>query len=141
MIDMGVNPFILNHVGQSNYDFYKLASFGLKNLPSVKSIYFSVRSFETGSLLHPWTYTSGVYPGCYSKVVGLGGEGIVIQGKWASIKAAYKFVPLRNQKLTTHANEALTDLYDKLSQMIEMDATKGSKILNLLGHFRLVCSV
>ena len=86
------------------------------------------------SLLHPWTYTSGVYPGCYSKVVGYGGEAIVIQGKWAGTKAAFKFVPLGNQKLTKYANEALTDLYDKLSQMIEMDATEGSKILKLLGH-------
>ena len=133
---MGANPFILNHVGQSDYDFYKLGNFGLKNLPSVKSIYFPVRSFETGSLLHPWTYTSGVYPGCYTKVVGYGGEGIVIQGKWAGIKAAFKFVPLRSQKLANHALEALTDLYDKLSQMIEMDATEGSEILKLLGHYR-----
>ena len=136
MIDMGANPFILEYKGQSQYDFYKLGTFGLKNLPSVKSIYFSVRSFETGNLPHPWTYTSGVYPGFYSQVVGFGGEGIVIQGKWAGIKAAFKFVQLRNQKISNDATESLNGLYDKLSQMIEMDTTSGSKILNLLGHFR-----
>ena len=134
---MGVNPFILNLEGRSLYDLCKLGTFDLKNLPLIKSIYFPVRSFETGSLSHPWTYTSGVYPGCYSKVVGFGGEARkVIQGKWGGKKAAFKFVPLQSQKLVNNASEAINELYDKLSQMIEMDTTSGSKILNLLGHFR-----
>ena len=79
---------------------------------------------------------SGVYPGFYSQVVGFGGEGIVIQGKWGGIKAAFKFVQLRNQKISNDGAESLNGLYDKLSQMTEMDTTSGSKILNLLGHFR-----
>ena len=133
---MGANPFVLNYENQSDYDRFELGNFALKNLPSVKSIYFPVRSFETGSLPYPWNYTYGVYPGFYSQVVGVGGEGKVIQGKWGGVKAAFKFVRLKRQKLTTYTVDALNDLYDKLSQMIEMETASGSKILNLLGHFR-----
>ena len=136
MIDMGANPFVLDFMNQSPCTKGQLENVDLEHLCTVKSIYFPVRPFESGGLPYSWNYTSGVYPGWYSHVVGVGGEGVVVQGKWGGAKAAFKFVRLRNQKFARFTHEGLNNLYDKISQMIEMDTTSGSKILKLLGHFR-----
>ena len=85
---------MFNSVPQFNS--YSLGS--LSNVPTIKSIYFPIKSFSSGNLASPFHYENGVYPGQFCQVIGKGAEGIVIQGVWGNEKAAYKFVKVRDQK-------------------------------------------
>ena len=68
-----------------------------------KSVFFSIEPQIcdceqkcAGDLPYKWTYKNGVFPGHFDHVVGKGGEGVVIQGKWHGKDAAFKFSPVKH---------------------------------------------
>ena len=115
-----------------------------------------------GDLPYKWTYVNGVFPGSFESILGKGGEGTVIQGKWHSKEAAFKFTPVKHtQKYTSPEKKYVDDpeigesarkklheectqeyaeehLLRNLNEIFKMQATIGSAILKLYGHFRFV---
>ena len=134
MIDLGANPYIKNADGKTQYDQYCLSN--LKNLPSIKSVFFPIKNFWTGNLGDSWCYTTGVYDGKFGQLVGKGGEGIVIQGEWNGQPAAYKFVAMKGLKLNQIWGHNMEDMEGRLKEMTEMMATSGDAILPFKAHFR-----
>ena len=133
MIQRGANPHVLNYAGESQYNKNSLGS--LSNLPEEESIFFQVKSFPSGNLISPFHYETGVYPGQFGRVIGKGGEGVVIEGKWNNEQAAFKFVTIRDQKVTGFAEDTLANMNARLREMIEMESINGSNIVKLNGHF------
>ena len=134
MIDLGANPHIRNASGESYYDNFGLSN--LNNLPSVKSVFFSIKKFSTGNVGEPWYYTTGVYDGKFGRVIGKGGEGTVIQGEWNGQPAAFKFVQMKGLKFVLEFDDVMADMNERLKEMTEMMATPGDKILPFQAHFR-----
>ena len=136
MLDKGANPFIKNYNGNTEFDDRSLSSSNLANLPNEKSIFFPIADFGNKSLLGPWQYLIGVFPGKFNRLIGSGGEGHVVQGVWNSIMAAFKWVPVGKQVEKTSINAVLADMENKLSELRTMQTTIGSSIIPLIGHFR-----
>ena len=136
MIDHGANPHIRNADGETHYHNDKLDCFGLKNVPSVKSVFYPIKIFPTGDLGDSWCYTTGVYDGKYGLVIGKGGEGTVIQGEWNGQPAAYKFVHIKGVSRNSSFNDNLADMETRLKEMTDMMATPGDAILPFQAHFR-----
>ena len=113
---------------------YSLGS--LSNVPTIKSIYYPIKSFPSGNLASPFHYENGVYPGQFGQVIGKGAEGIVVEGIWDNEKAAYKFVEVRDQKKMKYVKDDLADMNSRVWEMIEMESITGSNILKFNGHFR-----
>ena len=134
MINRGANPHVRNYCDNSNYEIDSLDS--LSNVTTVESIYFPIKLFTSGNLPKPFRYKTGVYPGKYGRVIGRGGEGIVVQGVWANEACAFKFVEIRNQKFTGIVSDAIADMNARLREMIEMETVSGNNILKLKGHHR-----
>ena len=82
--------------GSTRFNDYDLSK--LKNIPSVKSVFFPIKTFPSGNLGESWYYTTGIYDGKFGRVIGKGGEGKVIQGGWNEKPAACKFVQMRGFK-------------------------------------------
>ena len=133
MIDLGANPHIRNAKGKTQFDIF--GSFNLVRVPSVKSAFFPVKNFPTGNLGDSWCYTTGVYKGEFERVIGKGGEGTVIQGRWSGRPAAYKFVEMKGLKYTNY-HDAMADITERLNEMTEMMATPGNAILPFEAHYR-----
>ena len=126
MIDHGANPHVIGSDGRTEYETWNLSS--LVNVPTVKSIWFSVDN---------WTYTSGVYPGDFGDKIGSGGEGTVIEGKWDGEPAAFKFVQIE-QDSTLRPNSVeggLIDLKKRLNEMEQLKSIKSPTIINFFGHY------
>ena len=134
MIDNGANPHIRNANGTVQYDLFGLSY--LKNVPSVKSVFYPIKNFSSGNLGDPWYYKTGVYDGKYGQVIGKGGEGIVIRGEWNGEQAAYKFVQIKGLKFGKNYDEVMADVNKRLKEMTEMMATPGDAILPFEAHFR-----
>ena len=135
MIDMDANPYVQNYKGRSENEIWSGMS-NLSNLPKSKSVYFQLRNFNS-DMPSPWEYKAGVYnQGKFGRVRGSGGEGTVIEGKWQNQKAAFKFVEVRDQKFIQETEDALADMNARLNEMMAMESTKGSAILNFDGHYR-----
>ena len=139
MIDKGVNPYVVYYSGHSEFDKYNLGY--LSNLPPQKSIYFTTRSiFDdfTGqtNFLDPWFYKTSIFDGKFNSVIGKGASGKVLSGEWCGKKAAFKFVDIGAQKFRAYVSDSLKILNEKLSEMISIEETKGSKILTFYGHYR-----
>ena len=134
MINRGANPHVRQFDDKSQYEMYSLNS--LSNVPSIESIYYPIKSFPSGTLPKPFNYITGVYPGKYGRVIGRGGEGIVIQGEWGNEPCAFKFVEVRDQKHTQFVHDNLEDMNARLREMIEMEKISGANILKLEGHYR-----
>ena len=129
------------HSNQTQYSKYSLES--LSNITTVKSIAFSVKSFPctcptlcAGDLSEKWRYLVGVYPGQFDRIIGRGGEGIVISGLWHGEEAAFKFIPVRKLQAAEVVTDGLADLATRLNEMLTMQSTTGSSILKILGHYR-----
>ena len=122
------------HSGRSDFDMFSFDS--LTNIPTVKSIFFPIKSFPSGNLDRPFHYENGVYPGQFCRVVGKGAEGVVIEGVWNNEKAAFKFVRVKDQKAMKKVEDGLADMNDRLREMLEMESITGSNILKFNGHFR-----
>ena len=137
MIDKGANPFIVEYSGTSRA--YQTRH--LSNLPTQKSAYFITRPLASddeskAAFLDPWFYQTGVFDGKFHSMIGQGASGTVISGEWFGKKAAFKFVEIGVQKLDEYVVEALKKLDEKLSEMISIQSTVGSKIVSFYGHYR-----
>ena len=139
MIDRGANPFIAeNDCGSSTEETRHLS-----NLPTQKSVFFTVRPLvgNNGSKVDfpdPWFYRTGVFDGKFNSVIGQGASGTVISGEWFGKKAAFKFVEIDWNSLKWQKDPSVSTkaLNEKLSEMISIQATKGSKIVSFYGHYR-----
>ena len=80
------------YTGQTRYEIDSLSSTNLRIIPKEKSVFFPIVDFENKTLLGPWQYLTGVFPGNFTRLVGSGGEGHVVAGTWNNIKAAFKWV-------------------------------------------------
>ena len=139
MIDEGVNPFVVDYGDDTQFEMRNLGH--LSNLPSKKSVFFTTRSLEgeykqkTG-FPEPWFYQNGVFDGKFKSLIGQGATGTVISGEWFGKKAAFKFVEIGSQKYQKIKEDGLKTLDDKLSEMISIQSTSGSKIVKFYGHYR-----
>ena len=139
MIDKGANPFIVDGNGDTQFESRGLSN--LKNLPTTKSIYFLTRPLVGSDVTNadfcdPWFYRNGVFDGKFDSAIGKGASGRVISGEWYGKKAAFKFVDIGNQKFQSKTKDALKSLNENLSEMIKVQETKGSKIVQFFGHYR-----
>ena len=137
MIDSGANPFVVDYYGNTWADKTR----NLSNLPSQKSIFFATRPFpdvfeDQNAFPDPWFYESGVFDGRFVRVVGQGATGTVISGEWFGEKAAFKFVEIGAQNFVEVTTDSLETLNEKLSEIIFIESTVGSKIVSFYGHYR-----
>ena len=77
-----------------------------------------------------------MFDGKFNTLIGQGATGTVISGEWFGKKAAFKFVEIGNEKSQSYTEDGLKTLDDKLSEMISIQSTTGSKIVNFYGHYR-----
>ena len=136
MIDSGVNPYIVDHNGKTEYNRCSLSHLTIPEIP--KSVYFSIYPDETypSELRKPWYYTRGSFPGDFKQIIGKGSEGFVVSGTWMGLNAAYKFVEIKDQKFQQDVSDGLEDLKTRLTEINALKAVKGSCILREYGHFR-----
>ena len=132
MINRGANPFVIGSAGKSHYELFNLDH--LYNLPNRKSVYFTTRPFE--GFLDPWFYENGVFDGKFEFKIGQGASGTVISGEWFGKKAAFKFVEIGAQMFQVNVKDNLETMEKKLSEMISVQSTVGSKIVTFYGHYR-----
>ena len=137
MIDRGANLFVVDNGGNTWADETRK----LSNLPCQKSIYFTTRplpdEFKQQNEFHdPWFYTTGIFDGKYNSVIGQGAAGTVVSGEWFGKQAAFKFVEIGAQKFQKEVSDSLKTLDEKLSEMISIQSTVGSKIVSFYGHYR-----
>ena len=142
MIDMGVNPFLVSTLDDCDaFTSWNLEGSNLSNLPTKKSIYFTIRPLpddfkDKGDFLAPWFYQTGFYGNC-DTVIGQGASGVVLSGDWFQKKAAFKFVEIGKQKMLGSLTEDHLKAMDQnLSEMTWNQSTKGSKIISFYGHYR-----
>ena len=136
MINTGVNPYIVDYQGRTEFDLRSLSHLKIPKMP--KSVYFSICPDETYpvEIQEPWYYINGVFQGDFKEIIGKGGEGYVISGKWMGLKAAFKFVEIEDQKLLKTTTDRTKDLNKRLTQVNALKLIKGSCILVQFGHFR-----
>ena len=136
MIDSGANPFIVDYEGNTEFDMWSFSGFTIPLLP--KSVYFSIYPDESypSDIQRAWYYSNGVFPGNFDELIGKGGEGYVVSGKWMGVEAAFKFAEIRNQKFSTKVVDGLKDLEMRLTQISALKAIKSPCIVVQLGHFR-----
>ena len=129
MIDRGANPFIVDYAGRTRFKLGRLS-----NLPTKKSIYFTIAEFgDTTGLPDPWFYQTGVFDGKFDSMIGQGASGVVISGRWQGKRAAFKFVQIENRKVI---QDSLRSLNEKLSEMTSIQSVRGSNIVSFYGHYR-----
>ena len=145
MLDRGANPYIRDAEGVTHFDRYSL--FNLKNLPSVKSAFFTTKKHPIGDHSEPWCYTPGVYDGNFIKVIhgkkdieviAKGGEGTVIRGDFYG-PAAYKFVEMTGLNLHENYDNNTAEMAGRLMEMetqSKVMETPGDAILPLEAHYR-----
>ena len=136
MLDKGANPFVQNFDDKTDYDIWSFSRSNLTNVPKEKSIFFPIVNFDNKSLLGPWQYLTGVFPGKFNRLIGAGGEGYVVEGVWKNEKAAFKFVSVGKQKHHDMVDDSLVDMEKELSEMRTMQTTIGTSIIPIIGHFR-----
>ena len=149
MINRGVNPYVVDHSGTlalwysglSKFELWNLSN--MSNLPTSKSIFFSIEPFECfcnekcdSDLRNPWFYRNGIFDGQFDYVIGKGASGIVLYGYCHGVEAAFKFVDIGNQRFQVNTSDTLAELNRKLGEMRSIQATRGSKVLNFYGHYR-----
>ena len=141
MINKGANPYVVAHHGLNQIGVFNIQESSLSNLPTQKSVYFTIRPIvgefeEKTNFPNPWFYRTGVFDGEFSSMIGQGASGSVLRGQWYGKKAAFKFVEIRNQEFQSNVSDAVLTLNKKLSEMTSIQATKGSKIVSFYGHYR-----
>ena len=97
---------------------------------------FRASSKKKSEFQDPWFYETGVFDGKFSSIIGQGAAGTVISGEWFGKKAAFKFVQIGTQKFEEQSHDALRCLNEKLSEMISIQSTFGSRIVSFYGHYR-----
>ena len=134
MIDKGANPHIIAYHGYAKSASNDLTK--LKNVPTIKSVFYSIKDFNESNLGDPWCYTTGVYDGKFARLIGKGGEGTVILGEFDSRPAAYKFVKVKNQKYGARYEDHLKDMKERLKEMTDQIEAEGDSIFYLDAHYR-----
>ena len=129
-----MNPHIRDCNGFTEYDYYFLSQ--LKNVPTLKSVHFIIKSITSTVAGDSWRYTNGIYPVTIIDIIGQGGEGVVLGGELNGVKVALKFVKIGALKFTEFTKDGLADLDTRLSEMTAMNASAGSCVLEVLGHYR-----
>ena len=142
MIEQGANPFIVAGNDIDEFSNWNLAKLSLSNLPTKKSVFFTIRPFigdkkDKDVFLDPWFYRTGVF-GTFDSVIGQGASGIVLSGDWFGRKAAFKFVEIgaQNMPQSNDIKDGLKVLNGKISEMTSIKETEGSKIVSFYGHYR-----
>ena len=136
MIDAGANPHVIDIDGDTWYNRYSLSNLDYTTkLP--KSIYYTVKKIKDFVADQPNFYTNGVFPGTFDKLLGHGGEGSVVRGMWGNVEVAYKFVQIKFGKIK-YVSDQQADLDKRLNEMTTINATNGSAILDIIGHYRYV---
>jgi len=81
---------------------------------------------------------NGINPATYSEVLGKGGEATVLGAELeeCGTKVALKFVKVGAHKPIQYINEAMDDIDTRLNEMIKMNAAAGTRVLEMLGHYR-----
>ena len=138
MIDRGANPFVVSYDGTTEFDNDNLGC--LSNLPNQRSIYFTTGPFLDGleaknEFPDPWFYKTGVFDGNFDSLIGKGASGVVLRGEWFGKRAAFKFSEIRPQE-QHYAKDSFKALNEKLSEIISLQSTAGSKIVSFYGHYR-----
>ena len=136
MIDQGVNPHICSCSGKTQYDRRSLSH--LKNVTPLKSVHFIIKRISSDVAGDPWHSSNGIYPATFTTVIGQGGEGSVLGGELNGVEVALKFVKVGAIKPVVTVNDGFANKETKLSEMSTMNDAKGSCVLKLLGHYRLV---
>ena len=139
MIDRGANPFVTCYGSKTHFNTRNLGH--LSNLPSQKSVYFTTRPLpdevkKRNEFPDPWFYKTGVFNGKFDSVIGQGASGTVLRGEWFRKKAAFKFVAIGTQEYQQNTKDNLKTLDEKLSEMVSIQSTTGSKIVSFYGHYR-----
>ena len=98
-------------------------------------MYFTTRplpdEFEAqNEFSDPWFYKTGVFDGKFDSVIGQGAFGSVLSGEWFGKKAIFSFIEKESQK------DGLETLDEKISEMISIQSTAGSKKVSFYGHYR-----
>ena len=142
MVNRGVNPYVVDYDGGSQFDLYEDFS-NLSSLPTSKSIFFSIEPFECfcdtkcdSDLSNPWFYINGVFDGQFDYEIGRGASGVVLHGFCHGIEAAFKFIDVGKQEWQQYIVDSLTQIDKKLGEIKSIQTTKGSKIVQFYGHFR-----
>ena len=141
MIDLGANPYVVDHNGTTQFDFYDLSY--LDNLPTQKSIFFPIQPFTCCNeecefdLSEPWFYKNRTFPGQFEAVIGQGASSIVLRGIFQHKKAAFKFVETEKEhQWRDQVSDGLKDLSKQLNDMTSIQSVSGNKIVQFYGHFR-----
>ena len=142
MIDRGANPFIKRTNDIDEFSYWNLVDSRLYNLPTEKSVYFTIQPFvadfqDNDDFDDPWFYQTGVFGKFYS-VIGQGASGIVLKGDWFGRRAAFKFVEIEN-KQNLHGKalkRSIKQMTKKITEMTSIQSTKGSRIVTFYGHYR-----
>ena len=85
-----------------------------------------------------WYYTNGVFDGKFKRVIGQGGERIVIEGEMCGIEVVFKFVKMTEQQFMQNISDGLAELRKRLNEARQYDGTQSELIVPFYGHFRLV---
>ena len=84
-----------------------------------------------------WTwFYEGQFGSKIRSVVGQGASGVVLSGEWRGKKAAFKLIKIGTTVTQENIEDNLMHQNNKLSELIMIQETKGSKILAFYGHFR-----
>ena len=140
MIEQGANPFVVAFNGTDRFTHCNLAKSSLSNLPTKKSVFFTIRQFtgefkNNTDFFEPWFYQTGVF-GTFDSWIGQGVSGTVLSGDWFGRKAAFKFVEIEKQEFQDDIRDKFKVLSDKLSAMTSIQSSEGSKIVSFFGHYR-----
>ena len=109
-----------------------------------KSIYFTIDGYTchcsqshcSNTLLGPWRYSTGVLNGKFTRVIGRGGEGIVLEGLWCGEKSAFKFVQISNQTYHVYVKDSIKELRRRLNEAVQYSETQSDLVVPFFAHYR-----
>lgn len=158
LLQNGANPHIIGHDGQTTYDVVKVQYLPftpkmekfIASLP--KSIYFTIDGHKcrchqlpcSNHFFDSWHYSNGVFNGHFTRIIGSGGEGVVIEGWWCGKPAAYKFVPITSPEIKIQSfpfimDSTMKNLEKTLNESRQLNGAQVDSVVTFYGHFRYVC--
>ena len=139
MINYGVNPYIVDHDGESNFHHFDLSHLKIPEMS--KSVHFSIYPDESypAYLQDAWCYSNGTFEGNFDdEIIGEGSEGVVLRGEWINNEAAFKFVQIHKHKKPEFVDGGLEDLKKRLTEFNVLRDVEGTHLIKNYGHYRLV---
>ena len=145
MLSKGANPNVRFSDNTSQYEIYNLQSDPAFDAVT-KSVYYTVNGYKCltscsqqlcpNALLDEWHYSNGVLGAHFSRVIGHGGEGRVLEGLWCGKRAAYKFVPISIRRFIDNYTELMSELRRCLNESIQYTGTQCDLIVPFYAHYR-----